>query len=242
MLPEPLHCSKGVLQRAIIKPIRRGINKIERPLPLYRSPRRASLPVLDCISRFALFVPTLVGMGAKETGSGDGAEAEMTSELGDADLALAKIAADIVVAFVSRNEVDANDLPALTERVRNALHPDAAERAMLAAHTHAHAANPAEEPARAKPIPRPAVPISKSVTHDFIVCLEDGKQFRSLRRHLRHEHNMTAEEYRAKWGLPEHYELVAPGYSDVRKALAKQHGLGRRRGDDFEEAPRIAAE
>lgn len=169
----------------------------------------------------------------------------MTSELGEADLALAKIAADIVVAFVSRNDVDASDLPALTERIRNALHPDAGDGAapvQHAAHAHIHVENAVDEPARAKPALRPAVPISKSVTHDFIVCLEDGKQFRSLRRHLRQEHNMTVDEYRAKWGLPAHYELVAPGYSDVRKALAKQHGLGRRRDDHFEETPRVAAE
>jgi predicted transcriptional regulator len=180
----------------------------------------------------------------------DDAEAEMTSELGDAELALAKIAADIVVAFVSRNEVDASDLPALTERVRNALHPDAGEGAAPmhhAAHAHMHHAHvhveyAAGEHTHAKAAPRQAVPISKSVTHDFIVCLEDGKQFRSLRRHLRQEHNMTVDEYRAKWGLPAHYELVAPGYSDVRKALAKQHGLGRRRDDRFEETPRVAAE
>jgi predicted transcriptional regulator len=170
----------------------------------------------------------------------------MTSDLDDADLALAKIAADIVVAFVSRNEVDVGDLPALTERVRNALHPDVGEGAVVAhpaPDTRAHAGHAADAGGHGRSAPRPAVPISKSVTHDFIVCLEDGKQFRSLRRHLRHEHNMTADEYRAKWGLPAHYELVAPGYSDVRKALAKQHGLGRRRDDDhLEETPRVAAE
>ena len=75
---------------------------------------------------------------------------------------------------------------------------------------------------------KPAVPIKKSVTPDYIVCLEDGKQFKSLKRHLSTHHGLTPDEYRAKWGLPADYPLVAPNYAAARSALAKSMGLGRK--------------
>lgn len=75
---------------------------------------------------------------------------------------------------------------------------------------------------------KPAVPIKKSVTPDYILCLEDGKQFKSLKRHLATHHGVTPDEYRAKWGLPADYPMVAPNYSASRSALAKATGLGRK--------------
>ena len=76
---------------------------------------------------------------------------------------------------------------------------------------------------------RPAIPVKKSVTNDFIICLEDGKKFKSLKRHLRTQYNMSPEEYREKWGLPPDYPMVAPAYAKARSALAKQMGLGQQR-------------
>ena len=76
---------------------------------------------------------------------------------------------------------------------------------------------------------KPAVPIKKSITPDHIVCLEDGKKFKSLKRHLRTQYNMTPEQYREKWGLPPDYPMVAPNYAAARSQLAKQMGLGQQR-------------
>ena len=76
--------------------------------------------------------------------------------------------------------------------------------------------------------PQPAVPVKKSVTPDFIVCLEDGKKFKSLKRHLRSSYDMSPEQYRAKWNLPADYPMVAPNYAEARSSLAKKMGLGRK--------------
>ena len=77
------------------------------------------------------------------------------------------------------------------------------------------------------PAPKdPAVPVKKSITPDFLICLEDGRKFKSLKRHLRTKYNMSPEEYRAKWGLPKDYPMVAPNYAKARSDLAKQMGLG----------------
>ena len=76
---------------------------------------------------------------------------------------------------------------------------------------------------------KPAVPVKKSITPDFIVCLEDGKKFKSLKRHLRTQYNMTPEQYRDKWSLPPDYPMVAPNYAAARSQLAKQMGLGQQR-------------
>jgi predicted transcriptional regulator len=123
-----------------------------------------------------------------------------------------ELAADIVSAFVSNNAVSAGDLPALISEVHSAL---------LRTVTGV-----VEVPVEA---PKPAVPVKKSVTPDFIVCLEDGKKFKSLKRHLRTQYNMTPEQYREKWGLPADYPMVAPNYAEARSKLAKQMGLGQQR-------------
>jgi predicted transcriptional regulator len=76
---------------------------------------------------------------------------------------------------------------------------------------------------------KPAISVKKSITPDFIICLEDGKKFKSLKRHLRTQYDMTPEDYREKWGLPADYPMVAPNYATARSALAKQMGLGQQR-------------
>jgi predicted transcriptional regulator len=123
-----------------------------------------------------------------------------------------ELAADIVSAFVSNNAVSASDLPSLINEVHSAL---------LRTVTGV-----VEMPVEA---PKPAVPVKKSVTPDFIVCLEDGKKFKSLKRHLRTQYNMTPEQYREKWNLPADYPMVAPNYAEARSKLAKQMGLGQQR-------------
>jgi len=124
-----------------------------------------------------------------------------------------ELAADIVSAFVSKNSVPAADLPALIGDVHEALNRIANGSAQQAV----------EEPKA------PAVPIKKSVQPDYIVCLDDGKRFKSLKRHLRTVYDLTPEQYRAKWGLPASYPMVAPNYAAARSELAKQIGLGARR-------------
>ena len=128
---------------------------------------------------------------------------------------LVELAAEIVAAYVGNNAVPANELPALIKDVYGAL-SDAVNGA-------AAPAQPAEEL-------KPAVPIRRSVTDDYIVCLECGGKFKSLRRHLKSRHNLTPEEYRAKWGLPADYPMVAKNYREARSRLAKDMGLGRRPG------------
>ena len=123
-----------------------------------------------------------------------------------------ELAADIVSAFVSNNSVPAADLPALIGSVHEAL--------------NRVASGSTEQPQEEL---RPAVPIRKSVQPDYIVCLEDGKRFKSLKRHLRTTYNMTPDQYRAKWRLPHDYPMVAPNYAAARSNLAKQIGLGARR-------------
>ena len=123
-----------------------------------------------------------------------------------------ELAADIVSAYVSNNSVPSSDLASLINDVHTAL-------LRVGGGT-------AEAPAEA---PKPAVPVKKSVTPDYIVCLEDGKKFKSLKRHLRTQYNMTPEQYREKWGLPPDYPMVAPNYAAARSQLAKQMGLGQQR-------------
>ncbi len=122
------------------------------------------------------------------------------------------LTADIVGAYVSNNSVAAADLPALIQSVHAAL--GAAATGKVEA--------PVEEL-------KPAVSVKKSVTPDYIICLEDGKKFKSLKRHLRTAYDMTPEDYRAKWGLPSDYPMVAPNYASARSALAKKMGLGQQR-------------
>ena len=123
-----------------------------------------------------------------------------------------ELAAEIVAAFVSNNSVPMAELPALIGSIHAAL---------------TNAAQGTTEPPKEEL--RPAVPVRKSVQPDYIVCLDDGKRFKSLKRHLRTVYNLTPEQYRAKWGLPANYPMVAPNYTAVRSELAKQMGLGARR-------------
>lgn len=119
---------------------------------------------------------------------------------------------EIVAAYVGQNSLSSADLPALIQGVHGAL--SALSRGVSAA-----------APAR-----EPAVPIRKSITRDYIVCLEDGLRFKSLKRHLRARYQMSPEEYRARWNLPQDYPMVAPGYAQARSDLARQMGLGQSRG------------
>jgi predicted transcriptional regulator len=123
-----------------------------------------------------------------------------------------ELAAEIVSAYVSNNSVPASDLPSLLSEVHSAL-VRVSTGVVVAA------------PEAAKP----AVPPKKSITNDYIVCLEDGRKFKSLKRHLRTQYNMSPEEYREKWSLPPDYPMVAPAYAKARSALAKQMGLGQQR-------------
>jgi predicted transcriptional regulator len=125
---------------------------------------------------------------------------------------LIELTASIVSSYVSNNSVPSADLPALIGQVHSA----------LLRVTSGHGEMPSEPP-------RPAVGVKKSVTPDFIVCLEDGKKFKSLKRHLRTRYNMTPEQYREKWGLTSDYPMVAPNYAAARSQLAKQMGLGHAR-------------
>ncbi|MEO1643428.1 MAG: MucR family transcriptional regulator [Pseudomonadota bacterium] len=115
---------------------------------------------------------------------------------------------DIVSAYVAKNPVQAGDLANLMKTVH----------ATLKGLGDGGGAGETREP---------AVPIKKSITDDFLICLEDGKKFKSLKRHLRSKYDMTPEEYREKWGLPYDYPMVAPNYAKRRSALAKEMGLGR---------------
>ena len=123
-----------------------------------------------------------------------------------------ELAAQIVSAHVSNNTVEASTLPSLIQEVYQALtgvKGSAGEPAVLG-----------------KPVP--AVPIKKSVFADYIVCLEDGKKLKMLKRHLQSSYNMTPDQYRERWGLPREYPMVAPSYAERRSDLAKEIGLGRK--------------
>jgi predicted transcriptional regulator len=124
-----------------------------------------------------------------------------------------EMAADIVSAFVSHNSVPAGELPTLIQSVHGAIQKIAGAKA--------------EEPAEQVKVP--AVPIKKSIADDYLICLEDGKKFKSLKRHLRTQYNMSPNEYREKWGLSGDYPMVAPNYARARSALAKEMGLGQQR-------------
>ena len=127
---------------------------------------------------------------------------------------LVALTAEIVSAYVSNNTVSASDVSALIGDVHSAL---------------ARAAG-GVDPVEREEL-RPAITVKKSVTPEFIICLEDGKKFKSLKRHLRTHYNLSPEEYREKWGLPHDYPMVAPNYAAARSALAKKMGLGTRRDE-----------
>jgi predicted transcriptional regulator len=120
-----------------------------------------------------------------------------------------EMTADIVSAYVGNNTVAASELPGLISSI------------------HAALSQVSSDVVEAPPEPQePAVPVRKSITPDYLICLEDGRKFKSLKRHLRTRYDMSPEEYRAKWGLPKDYPMVAPNYAKARSDLAKQMGLG----------------
>jgi predicted transcriptional regulator len=128
---------------------------------------------------------------------------------------LVEFTAEIVAAYVGKNTISPSDLPALIGDVYMAL-----------TRTSGSAPLPLSEDLR------PAIAVKKSVTLEYIVCLEDGKKFKSLKRHLRTHYNLSPEDYREKWGLPHDYPMVAPNYAAARSQLAKKMGLGTRREKD----------
>lgn len=125
---------------------------------------------------------------------------------------LIELTASIVAAYVSNNATPAAEIPALIGQVHAALQRVSGGKPEIA-----------PEPTR------PAVSLKKSMTPEFLICLEDGKKFKSLKRHLRAQYGMTPEQYRDKWGLPADYPMVAPKYAEARSQLAKKMGLGRKR-------------
>lgn len=137
----------------------------------------------------------------------------MTETPEDRQIYLVELTADLVSAYVSNNPVPVSDLSALIVQVHDTLRN--------------LGGTAGETPQQEKPAP--AVSVRKSVTPDYIVCLEDGKKFKSLKRHLATHHGITPEEYRVRWNLPADYPMVAPAYASARSQLAKQMGLGRKK-------------
>ena len=126
------------------------------------------------------------------------------------DTDLIGLTADIVSAHVSHNNIPTTEVPALIRSVYEAL------------------GRAGQPEIKAEPAPEPAVPVRLSIKPDYLVCLEDGKRLKMLKRYLRTNYNMTPDEYRAKWGLPKDYPMVAPSYREARSTLAHQIGLGRK--------------
>ena len=125
---------------------------------------------------------------------------------------LVHLAADVVAAYVSHNTVGAAELPHIISEVYDALNTAAVK-----------ASTPPQEEFK------PAVSIKKSIQPDYLICLEDGQKFKSLKRHLKTHYDMSPEEYREKWALPHDYPMVAPNYSEKRRSLAKKMKLGHKR-------------
>ena len=133
---------------------------------------------------------------------------DQVDRIDEAPAAIIEYASEIVSAYVSNNPIQSGELPDLIREVHSTLKD-------LKDSTGVDAA------------PEPAVAIKKSITDDFLICLEDGKKFKSLKRHLRSKYGLSPEEYREKWGLPYDYPMVAPSYARKRSALAKEMGLGK---------------
>ncbi len=127
------------------------------------------------------------------------------------EIDLTTLTADVVAAYVSHNVISADKMGEFIGSVHAAL---------------SKASTQAVEPEKVELVP--AVSVKKSVTQDHIICLEDGKKFKSLKRHLKSQYDLTPEEYREKWGLPRDYPMVAPAYAAARSSLAKSMGLGQR--------------
>lgn len=129
---------------------------------------------------------------------------------GVSDVELLHMASDITAAYVSRNSLPAEELPGVIRTI------------------HATLSSVGRDSGGNHNGLRPAVPVRRSVTSDYIVCLEDGKRLKMLKRHLRSAYDMTPDEYHAKWGLPSDYPMVAPNYARQRSRFAKEIGLGRK--------------
>ncbi len=134
----------------------------------------------------------------------------MADNLGES--AYMEMTAKIVSAYVGNNSVPSSEIANLISQVHAALKRVSGGQSLTAS-----------EPLK------PAVPVKRSISSEYIVCLEDGKKFKSLKRHLRTQYNMTPEQYREKWALPPDYPMVAPNYAAARSQLAKQMGLGQQR-------------
>jgi predicted transcriptional regulator len=133
------------------------------------------------------------------------------ADIENAEDTLLTLTADIVAAHVSNNSVAVNDLPNLIQNVHSAL------------------TGISGKAAAAEPKPEPKVSIRSSIKPDYIVCLEDGKKLKMLKRHLMTHYNLTPDQYRQKWGLSADYPMVAPNYAEQRRTLAKSIGLGTKR-------------
>ena len=144
--------------------------------------------------------------------------------MGSGELELTSLTADVVAAYVAHNVISGDKLPDFIGSVYAAL---------------GKASLQAVEPPKVELAP--AVPVKKSVTQDYIICLEDGKKFKSLKRHLKTHYGLSPEEYREKWGLARDYPMVAPAYAAARSSLAKSMGLGRRSGTGATGRPASAA-
>jgi predicted transcriptional regulator len=126
---------------------------------------------------------------------------------------MVKVTSEIVSSFVAKNEIDSSELPGLIKEVYGTIHDIVTQ----------------EDGTTSPQSRRPAVDAGESIQDDYLICLEDGKQFKSLKRHLMTHYNLTPEEYREKWGLPFDYPMVAPAYAKARSRLAKEMGLGQKR-------------
>jgi predicted transcriptional regulator len=131
---------------------------------------------------------------------------------GDSDNTV-ELAATIVSAYISNNSLPMAELGSLISAVHSVV---------------ARLSSATPDPAPLEPV-RPAVPVKKSITDEYLICLEDGRKFKSLKRHLRTRYHLTPEQYRAKWQLPPDYPMVAPGYALTRSQMAKDMGLGQQR-------------
>lgn len=126
---------------------------------------------------------------------------------------IVKVTSEIVSSFVAKNEIDSSELPRLIKEVYGTIHDIVTQ----------------QDGTNSPQNRRPAVDAGESIQDDYLICLEDGKQFKSLKRHLMTHYNLTPEEYREKWSLPFDYPMVAPAYAKARSRLAKEMGLGQKR-------------
>ena len=136
-----------------------------------------------------------------------------TNNHNNAASSIVELTASVVAAYVAKNPIATSEIPKLIDEVHAKLEDLTAGNIPLSQHNT-----------------KPAVPISKSLHEEYIICLEDGKKFKSLKRHLKVHYQLTPQQYREKWGLPADYPMTAPAYSAARSKLAKDMKLGRKRG------------